>query len=511
NGLKYFKACMEFLADRYSRPDRLYGRVANFIVGNEVDAHWFWYNMGLAPMETVAEEYLRAVRICHTAVRKSAGQSRVYLSLDHSWAATVNNLGDPLKGFPSRTFLDYFAARAKVGGDFDWHIAHHPYPENLFEARTWLDTTATTNVMTSPRITFKNIELLPQYLSRSELLYRDTQRRIILSEQGFHSDNNETSERRQAAAYCYAFHKIANLPGIDSFILHRHVDHSQEGGLNLGLWRRVTNSIATPDTTKPIYDVFKQADTTNWPSAFQFALAEIGITNWDQLLTWSPPAYISQATNKTGIVDGAIAFNFSASGSPTPVFQWRFNGTDLTNGLGISGATNMTLTLSNLTFAQAGNYTVFLRNGHGTAISTNVALTVLTMFEGWRRANFTAAELLDSAISGAGEDPDGDGLVNAVEFALNNNPRVAESRALLQPRSTNDLGQIYLVLNYRERLGTSGLTFTNEISTNLLQWSGLGVTNRIVSQDSVTRTMEARVAVYGRTNLFLRCLMSLSP
>ncbi|MEP6663783.1 MAG: DUF5722 domain-containing protein, partial [Verrucomicrobiota bacterium] len=160
NGLKYFKACMEFLADRFSRTDRLYGRVVNFIVGNEVDSHWSWYNMGLAPMETVAEDYLRTVRICHAAVRKSASQSRVYVSLDHGW--NLNIMGDPLKGFPARTFIDYFAARAKAGGDFEWHIAHHPYPENLFEPRTWLDTTATTNVLTSPRITFKNIELLPQ-------------------------------------------------------------------------------------------------------------------------------------------------------------------------------------------------------------------------------------------------------------------------------------------------------------------------------------------------------------
>ncbi len=502
NGLKYFKASMEFLADRFSRTNRLYGRAVNFIVGNEVDSHWVWYNMGLASMETVAEDYLRTVRICQTAVRKAASQSRVYVSLDHGW--NLNVMGDALKGFPSRTFLDYFAARAKAGGDFEWHIAHHPYPQNLFEPRTWLDTTATANVLTSPRITFKNIELLPQYLSRSELLYRGTQRRIILSEQGFHSDGTETGERRQAAGYCYAFHKIANLPGIDSFILHRHVDHSLEGGLNLGLWRRVTNSINTPGTTKPIYDVFKQADTTNWPSAFQFALAEIGITNWNQLITWSPPAFIAQPTNRTGIVDGTISFNLIASGSPSPTFQWRFNGVDLTNSLGTSGATNLTLTLSNLSFAQAGNYTVFLRNGHGTLTSSNASLTVLTMFEGWRRANFSEAELTNSAFSGAGADPDADGLVNAVEFTLNNNPRTADTRALLQPRLTNDLGQLYLVLNYRERLGTSGLIFINEFSTNLLQWSGQGVTTGIVSQDSVTRTIEVRASVSGHTTLSLR-------
>ena len=49
-------------------------------------------------------------------------------------------------------------------------IAHHPYPENLFECRFWRDKTATLKPDT-PRITFKNIELLPQILKQPELLY----------------------------------------------------------------------------------------------------------------------------------------------------------------------------------------------------------------------------------------------------------------------------------------------------------------------------------------------------
>ena len=70
DGLRHFKACLEFLAERYARPDRSCGRAVNFIIGNEVNSHWEWYNMGRAPMETVAEGYLRTVRVAHTAVRK---------------------------------------------------------------------------------------------------------------------------------------------------------------------------------------------------------------------------------------------------------------------------------------------------------------------------------------------------------------------------------------------------------------------------------------------------------
>jgi hypothetical protein len=124
--------------------------------------------------------------------------------------------------------------RAREGGDFDWHVAFHPYPENLFDPRFWNDKTATTNVLTTPRITFKNIELLPVYLRRPELLFNGQPRRIISSEQGFHTPKGTNVEMIQAAAYAYAYKKIEAIDGTDSFILHRHVDHKAEGGLRLG-------------------------------------------------------------------------------------------------------------------------------------------------------------------------------------------------------------------------------------------------------------------------------------
>jgi hypothetical protein len=281
DGLRYFKAGMEFLADHYLRPDRKYGRAVNFIVGNEVNAHWFWYNLGPAAMETVAEDYLRTVRVVHTAVRKSSSTARVYLSLDHHW--NIVYTGNPQRACTGQALVDEMNRRSKLGGDFDWHIAFHPYPENLFKPRVWLDRTAT-NSVNSPRITFKNLEQLTRYLRQPELLCQGVPRRVILSEQGFHSDASPQGEELQAAAYCYASWKTDHLDGIDSFILHRHVDHKMEGGLNLGLWTRQTNSIATPLAKKKIYEVFKAADTPGRNQAFAFALPLIGITNWSQVL-----------------------------------------------------------------------------------------------------------------------------------------------------------------------------------------------------------------------------------
>jgi hypothetical protein len=283
DGVLYFKACVEFLAHRFGDPKVYHGRVAGFILGNEVNSHWFWANMGRVSMETFAEDYLRTARIANTALRKVSSSARLYLSLEHHWNIRYPG-GDASQAFPGRAFLDYFNLRAKEQGDFDWHLAFHPYPENLFEPRTWKDKSATTNEDT-PRITFKNLEILPRYLSRSEMLYRSRPRHIILSEQGFHTVNSPDGELWQAAAYAYSYRKTAQLPGIDAFILHRHVDHGAEGGLNLGLWTRnlQARSAAEPLAKKKIYEVFKAADTSDWRRAFEFALPVIGIKAWEEV------------------------------------------------------------------------------------------------------------------------------------------------------------------------------------------------------------------------------------
>jgi len=278
-GVDTFAACMEFLAERYCR-DQRFGRAVNFIIGNELNSHWFWYNMGPATMEQVADHYLRAVRICNTAIRKYSAHARVYLSLEHHWNIRYPG-GNAMQAFAGRPFLEYFNRSAKAHGDFDWQIAFHPYPENLFDCRTWKDKSATLRNDT-PRITFKNLEMLISFLGREDMLYRGTPRRIILSEQGFHSTTKPDGEQLQAAAYAYAYYRIDHMPGIDAFILHRQVDHPAEGGLNLGLWKRDPNG--KPTEKKQIYEVFRHADMPDWEQTFEFALPIIGIKSWPETL-----------------------------------------------------------------------------------------------------------------------------------------------------------------------------------------------------------------------------------
>lgn len=279
-GRRWLKATMEFVAERWSRPAREHGRVVGYILGNEVNSHWWWSHMGRVTLDEFTESYLTAMRLSHAAIRSQSSWARLYVSLEHHWKIRYPP-ADEHQAFPGKAFLDRFARRAKESGDFDWHLAFHPYPENLFEPRFWNDQSATTSADT-PRITFKNLEVLTEHMKTPPLLHKGNPRRIILSEQGFHTPDGPDGELIQAAAYCYAYKKVEALGAIDAFILHRHVDHPHEGGLWLGL-RRFKPGEPDPRPKKKIYECFRAADTPEWEQAFAFALSLTGLKDWDSI------------------------------------------------------------------------------------------------------------------------------------------------------------------------------------------------------------------------------------
>jgi len=280
-GLRHYRAAVEFLADRYSDPTGKHGSVSGYIIGNELQAHWWWYNIGTSTPQAVISDYARAVRIAHLAARKIHSGIRTYVSLDHHWTARMTD--DRRKFIPGKELLDGLHSLITSEGNFDWHVAQHPYPENLFDPRTWDDRDATLDFDTK-KITFKNIEILAQYLAQPQWHASGSPRRIILSEQGFHSPEGEQGERLQAAAYAYAYYRARHVDGIDAFILHRHVDHQHEGGLRLGVRARKENTVTTPGRKKFLYDVFQRADSQDWQDVFEFAKPIIGIDDWSELL-----------------------------------------------------------------------------------------------------------------------------------------------------------------------------------------------------------------------------------
>lgn len=278
-GLAHYKAFVEFIAERYSRDDQQYGRVAGYIIGNEVDAAWIWSNAGEKTVEAYMQEYAVAVRTAFYAARKKYSQARVYISLTHHW--TLPHITNPLRTYAGRDVIEIMNRVSIEEGSFDWSVAYHPYPQDLRIPSFWNDDKAL-DALDTPLITFKNIEVLTRYMRQEHLLYDGKIRHIILSEQGLNSEENAESERIQAAAYALAYWKIARANGIEAFIYHAHVDHRDEFGLNLGIRRRDKSSDSpnAPGEPKPIYHVFKGIDGENAEALFADAKKVIGEGHW---------------------------------------------------------------------------------------------------------------------------------------------------------------------------------------------------------------------------------------
>lgn len=83
-----------------------------------------------------------------------------------------------------------------------------------------------------------------------------------------------------------------------------------------------------------------------------------------------PPSILVQPAAQTSSLGGSATFSVSAGGSPVLLYQWRFGVAD------IPGATNASLTLSGISCAEVGAYSVVVSNPFGFAVSTNVLLVV---------------------------------------------------------------------------------------------------------------------------------------
>jgi hypothetical protein len=82
------------------------------------------------------------------------------------------------------------------------------------------------------------------------------------------------------------------------------------------------------------------------------------------------PFISSQPTSQTASQGDSTAFAVNVEGQPDRSYQWRRNGTI------IPGATGSTLTLSSVSAADAGTYTVVVTNSAGAVTSTGAVLTV---------------------------------------------------------------------------------------------------------------------------------------
>lgn len=89
-----------------------------------------------------------------------------------------------------------------------------------------------------------------------------------------------------------------------------------------------------------------------------------------------PPLITAQSLGQSVFEGEDVTFQVTVTGSAPLTYQWKKDGGALTDGGVISGATTATLTLTGVTLADAGDYTVTVSNDVGTANSTPATLAV---------------------------------------------------------------------------------------------------------------------------------------
>lgn len=280
-GKQHLEAICSFLANRYAAPDM---GVVNWICGNEVNAWKDYHYSGSVGFDQYMEYYAQAYQLLYNCVKHAYSNGRIYMSIDHTW--TYNRRANC---YTSKSVLDRFAQLMNQKGISDWMIAFHPYPAPELQSDFWNRTLDVIDSENSPIITMANLSYFTEYVKKNY----GAGKRIILSECGFTSVTNGNDRQDiQAAAIAYGYYLTEANDMVDSFVVHRQVDHSAETqqGFHLGLWTCKPGSTETADSKKQAYDVFKYMDTKQYMTYTKFALPLIKKNSWEQAVSGFNPA-----------------------------------------------------------------------------------------------------------------------------------------------------------------------------------------------------------------------------
>lgn len=270
-----YAAVLDFLAKRYSSSS--YGRIHHWIMHNEVDFQKEWTNMGDQPEWRYMDAYVKSMRLCHNIAHKYDPNASVLISLTHSWARREGQ-------YASLNLLEDLCGFSAAEGDFLWGVAYHPYPQALAKPEFWKDDSSATYSADSPFCTFKNLEVVSDWMMDREHYYKGSQKRILfLSENGTNSPSySESDLAKQAAGTAWAWKKVAALAGIDACQWHNWQDNRGEGGLRIGL-RRFPDDSEDPNGRKPSWYVWQAAGTASESSVFDKYLPVIGLSSWQEI------------------------------------------------------------------------------------------------------------------------------------------------------------------------------------------------------------------------------------
>lgn len=194
--------------------------VSNWIIGNEINDGQSWNYIGQMDIDTYCANYATAFRTWYDEIKASNSLANVYIPFDFRW-----NCGQ-VEGFKYGV-KDMLPRLNNYLKDTDYGIAWHAYPET-FEDPVFSDDKYTTNSENTYIINLKNLNVLTNYIQKSEMLSPSGKvRHLILSEQGFTSDSpNHGGECQELQAQCIkeAYETAKANPYVEAILLNRMKD-----------------------------------------------------------------------------------------------------------------------------------------------------------------------------------------------------------------------------------------------------------------------------------------------
>lgn len=279
SGVEYLAAIGSFLSQRYNGQNVSFGKVDNWVIGNEVTARTQWNYIQSMSLDAYVEEYAKAVRLFYTAIKSENANANIYISIDQQWDR--NRKGT--ENYDGKDVVYSLNANILSKGNIDWGIACHPHPVPLTWAPFWklpsnyARMKLVSHTENSKFLTMENIEILTDLMCKPEMISPTGQvRSIIVSEVGYTSTQGQ---EYQAAAFTYGYLQAAYNQYIDAFILSNETDSAVEvaQGLSFGL----TN---LDGTHKLVYDFYKYVDTSNAITYTDYSKAVIGIADWGKVI-----------------------------------------------------------------------------------------------------------------------------------------------------------------------------------------------------------------------------------
>lgn len=203
DGIGYIKAFYDFLGSRYGTKNGEFGKVFDYIIGENANDFSQSLNAGSATPERILTQYYSWVKIADSILRSYTKNAKVYISVDHRMRNE-----DVSGGVGSEAFLEGFAAISPLSSGWNFGVAlNMGSGEDISDLLSGEATSLT-------KIGARNLSDMISLLDSDNLKPSSGKRSVIIDALSL---PHTMSEKNRATYYTYAYYKAAELE-FDAFI-----------------------------------------------------------------------------------------------------------------------------------------------------------------------------------------------------------------------------------------------------------------------------------------------------